>query len=524
MRLDITYPGHDSDVALENVDWRSGLHSDLSLRVGSQVYTVHKVKICHGERASVFMHTSVTTHIGSISKDEIDLSVILPETLWPLTDSVLDFIYTGSFDATPADVIKYLAWAELTQTRALFFASKGKLESYLTLSHAPAILAETALSLLTSSVRTRIEESAVDCIARQFYRCDAQMLHPVPAMLLATILECEQLAVTHEDFIFDMLAQLGATQGAEVHSLLVTCRLSELSAERLQKAKDQNWLPISDLLDRMISPKRCRQSFAGVNVLMIFDTNGANGGPPPRLAFGDGSPLDWFHEVRVQLELRGAFVLGMPLPDPTSSVWSRFKWHVILTDLNSKALQQNEGMQQLFSQGSCGFVFCNNFPLLRSPEDDWGYSPLAVWQRTVGKGQGKGTGDGFTGRVRRGSNVKSDSGSFAHPYLSGVDLTSWKMDPGFGNMFYSKNVDCVLPILYQMQPETHVLVELDGEDGVPVFAVNPRQRTAALWEIRDGSKVCVLGDAAGLSPQGQLLVNTLLIFARESMSDDHIDK
>merc|ERR1719464_911761 len=131
-RVDVPFPELPSDADTETPSWRTGLHSDWQLRLGTAEYRIHKVLTGHGPRASAFLCSAFTTGQQLAANgppeystceggaSETDLTGILPEQIWPFFGEVLDHVYAEELRLTDENAVPLLRCADALQIRSLF--------------------------------------------------------------------------------------------------------------------------------------------------------------------------------------------------------------------------------------------------------------------------------------------------------------------------------------------------------------------------------------------------------------------
>lgn len=239
VRVDVSFPELPSDADTELPSWRSGLHSDWKLRLGPNVYSIHKVLTGHGPRASAFLCSAFTTgqqlasgnlqasstigedgqlpNQGSAASAETDLSQILPEQVWPFFSQVLDYIYSEELALTDDNSVALLRCADALQIRSLFLRCVAGINELLNARSAPRILADCAATL-AGPWAERIQKAAQDVIAEHFDSYAPDELTPVPTASLAQILRRDDLAVVHENEVFDCVEEAAKRLIGEQHA------------------------------------------------------------------------------------------------------------------------------------------------------------------------------------------------------------------------------------------------------------------------------------------------------------------
>eukprot|EP00933_Yihiella_yeosuensis_P031833 TRINITY_DN2543_c0_g4_i2.p1 TRINITY_DN2543_c0_g4~~TRINITY_DN2543_c0_g4_i2.p1 ORF type:complete len:659 (-),score=130.53 TRINITY_DN2543_c0_g4_i2:322-2181(-) len=276
-RVDIAFPELPSDAHMELPSWRSGLHSDWQLRVGPSVYRIHKVLTGHGPRASSFLCSAFTTgqqfgaspvsgSTGSddspgLSGNETDLSHILPEQVWQFFSQVLDFIYCEDLSVNAENAVPLLRCADALQIRMLFLRCVEGINELLSEKSAPRILADS-FTMLGGPLQEQISKAAEKVVAQEFDSYEHQELQQLPTACLAQILRRDDIAVMHENKVFDFVCEASeslALQGrAEEAVQLWQCiRLGALSNSYMVKAATIEAIPKMALIWSKVLHRKC---------------------------------------------------------------------------------------------------------------------------------------------------------------------------------------------------------------------------------------------------------------------------
>eukprot|EP00418_Pyrodinium_bahamense_P038678 CAMPEP_0179206438 /NCGR_PEP_ID=MMETSP0796-20121207/102936_1 /TAXON_ID=73915 /ORGANISM="Pyrodinium bahamense, Strain pbaha01" /LENGTH=137 /DNA_ID=CAMNT_0020911361 /DNA_START=28 /DNA_END=437 /DNA_ORIENTATION=- len=98
--------------------WRTGEHSDWTLELGAQQFTIHKVIVATGERASAFLAASFRKHCGQCERTS--LTELVPRTCWPYFEALLDYMYNGDISIAVESWVPLVKLADLLQIGALY--------------------------------------------------------------------------------------------------------------------------------------------------------------------------------------------------------------------------------------------------------------------------------------------------------------------------------------------------------------------------------------------------------------------
>jgi len=300
-RVHVPFPELPSDADTEIPSWRTGLHSDWQLCLGTTRYRIHKVLTGHGPRASAFLCSAFTTGAqlaagpaGKIEKwsNETDLSNILPEQVWPFFDEVLDYVYNEDVRLSDENAIPLLRCADALQIRSLFLLCVEGINELLSVSSAPRILADT-VALLGGALAEQIQKAAQDVIAEHFDAYPVAELHRIPASQLVQILKRDDLSVMHENEVFDRVLEIGEMmhmegRTAQVIQLWQTVRFGALSNSYILRAAQVETIPNMVLIWSKVLHRKCGSSMLqGPTALQTLADGWPVGPPRPRKPFKD---------------------------------------------------------------------------------------------------------------------------------------------------------------------------------------------------------------------------------------------
>lgn len=356
------------------------------------------------------------------------------------------------------------------------------------------------MGFLTGPVRQCVVLAASRCVIEQFLDCSLESLRPVPTDVLVNIFTSHSLAVTHEDFLFDIVKEMAAERGAEAHALWACCRFADVSVERLRWARDHQVVPTKDVWDSLVrtSQEGQRQSFSGIFCLLLVDNVKGKG---KRYMDTD----DWVCIIQHWIESRGGccevFLYGRDALD------------IIISDKPVDDLRQDAQVQHWVDRG-CGLVILKDQAWSDIP-DNWDLDPLGV-----SKGRGKGFEDEVVNLgVRKGKALAPDTDMMARQLSSGVQVEMWRPQSrswftpiymGDGGRFHE-------PRAFRLLPGARVLIELKYKCGVPIVVLHPTKRVAVFWDNAAYDNGWKLVEKGCPTPQLQLLLNTMLVFARSRM-------
>lgn len=306
-RVDVAFPELPSDADTEIPSWRTGLHSDWQLRLGTTVHRIHKVLTGHGPRASAFLCSAFTTGqqlasggIGGGAEDcgyspasgnETDLSNILPEQVWPFFGKVLDFVYNEELHLTDENAVPLLRCADALQIRSLFLLCVERINDLLSISSAPRILADTS-TLLGGDLAEQIQRAAQDVIAENFKDYTVVELEVIPTSQLIQILKRDDLSVMHENEVFDRVLEIGERMSSDSERTLrgqvwQTIRFGALSNTYYIRASQVEDIPKMALIWAKVLHRKCGSSMLQGPSAMQCLENWPVGPPRPRKPFKD---------------------------------------------------------------------------------------------------------------------------------------------------------------------------------------------------------------------------------------------
>lgn len=306
-RVDVPYPELPSDADTEIPSWRTGLHSDWQLRLGSVVYRIHKVLTGHGPRASAFLCSAFTTGqqlalgsaVGGVEEscggnagaNETDLSNILPEQVWPCFGEVLDFVYSEELQLTDENAVPLLRCADVLQIRSLFLLCVEGINELLSVTSALRILTDTAV-LLGGDLAEQILKAAQDVIAEHFSSYSATDLETLPMPQLIQILKRDDLSIMHENEVFDRIFEVAERMTAEnrlqlMPALWQTIRFGALSNSYHIRAVQVDDIPKMALIWSKVLHRKCGNSMLQGLTAMQSVEGWPVGPPRPRKPFKD---------------------------------------------------------------------------------------------------------------------------------------------------------------------------------------------------------------------------------------------
>jgi len=316
-RVEVPFPELPSDADTELPSWRTGLHSDWKLILGTTTYPVHKVLTGHGPRAAAFLCSAFTTgqQLASgacVPRDdeaasgsgESDLSHILPEQVWSVFNEVLDFVYTGELQLTDKNAVPLLRCADALQIKSLFVLCVEGINELLCVVSAPLLLADAG-TLLGGALAEQIMRAAQDVIADNFDAYTAVDLRRTPVDQLAQILKRDDLSIMHENEVFDCVFDISraleaeakdAGEGSEiaisiqsaVAKLWQTVRFGALSNSYILKASQVDAIPKMALIWAKVLHRKCGSSILqGPLAAQPIAEDWLIGPPRPRKPFKD---------------------------------------------------------------------------------------------------------------------------------------------------------------------------------------------------------------------------------------------
>lgn len=311
-RVDVPFPRLPSDADMELPSWRTGLHSDWQLRVGSTIYRIHKVLTGHGPRASSFLCSAFTTGQQlacnsfpvsdnssgtAVSEEgtcvnETDLSHILPEAVWPVFSQVLDFIYTEELQLSEENAVPLLCCADALQIRLLFLRCIDGINELLSVTSAMRILTESK-AYLGGPLHEQIAKAAQDVIAEHFDSYCPDDFQCLPTTCLAEILRRDDLAVLHENEVFDCVSSAAEEltshgRGDEATILWQCVRFGALSNSYVVRAAQIDVIPKMVLISSKVQYRKCGNSGLQNPRLQPQIVDGWQVGPQrPRKTFKD---------------------------------------------------------------------------------------------------------------------------------------------------------------------------------------------------------------------------------------------
>mmetsp|Transcript_22801 Transcript_22801/g.64609 ORF Transcript_22801/g.64609 Transcript_22801/m.64609 type:complete len:428 (-) Transcript_22801:152-1435(-) len=222
--------------------WRSGEHSDWTLELGPHHFTIHKVIVATGERASAFLAASFRKHCGG--SERTDLTELIPRSCWPQFEALLDYIYNGDISIVVENWAAFVKMADLMQIGSLFSKCVEAGNDLITPETGPRIVADAVELQLGGELQQEVMQIAVDVIAPHFSTYNPKDLIMLPMQVFELLLRRDDLEVMQEDQVFDFLLQVGAELGqAEMKQLWKCCRLHLLSPERMLEVANINEIP-----------------------------------------------------------------------------------------------------------------------------------------------------------------------------------------------------------------------------------------------------------------------------------------
>ncbi|CAJ1436616.1 unnamed protein product, partial [Effrenium voratum] len=265
-RVDVPFPELPSDADTELPSWRTGLHSDWRLRLGSTVFEIHKVLTGHGPRASAFLCSAFTTgqQLAAVQafcgaeegetggRSETDLSHILPEQVWPFFSQALDYIYSEELAMNEENAVPLLRCADALQIRSLFLRCVEGINELLSTSTAPRILSDS-VAILGGPLADQIIKAASDVICEHFDAYVVEDLRRLPASAVALILRRDDISIMHENEVFDFVVQMSSDlissgRGEEATQLWQAIRFGALSNSYMVRAAQIEIIPRMTLI------------------------------------------------------------------------------------------------------------------------------------------------------------------------------------------------------------------------------------------------------------------------------------
>jgi len=204
--------------------------------LGPKEYTIHKVIVATGERASAFLAASFRKHCGQTS-ERTDLTELIPQTCWPHFEALLDYVYHGE---DVADIeVRVSNWgplmkiADILQIRALYTKCVEVGADLISHNTAPNVVADAVELQLGGELQQQVVQIAVDVMSQHFSSYTHNDLLGLPLQVFEALLQRDDLEVTNEDQVFDFLVSTSKDLGdPEMQRLWRCCRLHALSPER----------------------------------------------------------------------------------------------------------------------------------------------------------------------------------------------------------------------------------------------------------------------------------------------------
>jgi len=212
--------------------WRTGEHSDWTLQLGPQHYSIHKVIVATGERASAFLAASFRKHCDQCERT--DLTGLLPRSCWPHFEALLDYIYDGEIGVSVESWAAFVKMADCLQIGSLYTRCVEAGNELIVPETAPRIVTDTVELQLGGDLQSEVVQIAVDVIAPHFSSYNPKDLCALPVQVFEQLLRRDDLEVLNEDQVFNFLLGVSSELGqAEMKQLWKCCRLHLLSQERV---------------------------------------------------------------------------------------------------------------------------------------------------------------------------------------------------------------------------------------------------------------------------------------------------
>jgi len=212
--------------------WRTGEHSDWVLVLGPKEYTIHKVIIATGERASAFLAASFRKHCGQ--NERTDLTDLVPQTCWAHFEALLDYVYHGEdIEVNVESWGPFMKIADILQIRALYTKCVEVGADLISHNTAPRVVADAVELQLGGDLQHQVVQIAVEVMAQHFSSYTHKELLGLPLQVFEALLQRDDLEVINEDQVFDFLLSTSKDLGdTEMQTLWRCCRLHALSPER----------------------------------------------------------------------------------------------------------------------------------------------------------------------------------------------------------------------------------------------------------------------------------------------------
>jgi len=224
--------------------WRTGEHSDWTLVLGPQQYTIHKVIVATGERASAFLAASFRKHCGQ--REQTDLSDLVPKKCWCYFEAVLDFVYDANVDITVGNWAPLLKMADQLQIGSLYKMCVESGTDLINPETAPRIASAVVELQIGGELQQQVIQISVEVMAQQFASYRPADLMVLPPQVFQALLRRDDLEVANEDQVFDILESLSREKDVSkehMTELWKCCRLHALSAERVLTVALINEIP-----------------------------------------------------------------------------------------------------------------------------------------------------------------------------------------------------------------------------------------------------------------------------------------
>mmetsp|Transcript_55005 Transcript_55005/g.170795 ORF Transcript_55005/g.170795 Transcript_55005/m.170795 type:complete len:425 (+) Transcript_55005:111-1385(+) len=222
--------------------WRTGEHSDWMLELGPQHFSIHKVIVATGDRASGFLTASFRKHCGQ--SERTDLTDLLPRSCWPHFEALLDYVYNGDVSITIENWAAFVKMADCLLISSLYTKCIEVGSNLITADSAPRIVADAVELELGGELQSEVMQIAVEEIAMHFSTYNPKDLCALPVQVFELLLRRDDLEVLNEDQVFNFLLNISAEVGqAEMKRLWKCCRLHHLSQERIMEMASVNEIP-----------------------------------------------------------------------------------------------------------------------------------------------------------------------------------------------------------------------------------------------------------------------------------------
>lgn len=234
-KLSVAFNALPQDQDLKRT-WRGSEHSDWTVILGHEEYSIHKVIVATGDHASHFLAAAFRKHCGK--QDCTDLTSLIPQRCWQNFEAALEFLYTGEAHLTVENWAAMLKMADLLQIVSLYKKCVDVGADLCTRECAPRLAADTVELQLGGEIEQQVVQMAIDVITPFFMAYEAKDLAVLPAKVLQQLLRRADLEVPNEDYVFKFLLMLSSDfcSDPDYPELWKCCQLQELSSESILEA------------------------------------------------------------------------------------------------------------------------------------------------------------------------------------------------------------------------------------------------------------------------------------------------